>query len=148
MPLLSFARKLTGRAESKPKPKTKKKVGVAGSAAPKQAGEAAGAKAGQSAKEPDSTLAESTIPLEPYLTEKSVNQHASLRTVTFKVQATATKHEVARAFEAKYSFSPTAVRSIRMSGKSRRRGHSLGKTAQWKKVYVTMPEGKSIDFTV
>lgn len=88
------------------------------------------------------------IGLQPLVTEKSVNLQASVQTVAFRVRPQATKSQIVSAFEDRYQVHPVDVRTMNMSPKTRQRGKTSGRTANWKKAYITLPKGKSIEFGV
>ncbi|MEX1997225.1 MAG: 50S ribosomal protein L23 [Candidatus Andersenbacteria bacterium] len=85
--------------------------------------------------------------LVPLVTEKSVAQQAN-SVVTFRVRPQATKGQVAVAIAERYGVVPVYLRTMQMHSKRRRRGASQGRTNAWKKVYATLPPGKTIDFSI
>lgn len=130
MSLLTLAKKLfggVGKREQKPTPPRGE-----GEPAPKKP--AAGG---------EGTLA-SAIGMLPLLTEKSVSS-VGKPTVVFRVAIHATKGQIAQAVKQRYKVKPVAVRTMRLAGKRRRRGATEGRTAAWKKAYVTVPAGEAID---
>lgn len=82
--------------------------------------------------------------IRPHISEKSSNLIASNQYV-FEVDPGATKLDVACAIKDLYGVRPSAVRTIRSSGKQLRFGKTEGMTKAWKKAIITLPEGKSID---
>ena len=95
-----------------------------------------------------STGAASRVDLHPIVTEKTIRVSGTSNTFAFRVRTTATKHEVIIAVLEKYGVKPASVRTLTASRKTRRRGRSVGTTSRWKKAYVTLPAGKTIDLTV
>ena len=82
--------------------------------------------------------------IRPHISEKSSNLLAFNQYV-FEVNPSATKSEVACAIKDLYGVRPSAVRTIRLSGKQLRFGKTAGTTKAWKKAIITLPKGKSID---
>ena len=79
--------------------------------------------------------------LKPVVTEKSMNIMADGK-YTFLVHPDATKSQIKEAVEK--LFEGTIVKSvntINISGKTKRRGMTFGKTAKTKKAIVTLAEG-------
>ncbi len=87
------------------------------------------------------------IGLVPLVTEKTVSGSAA-NSVAFRVHAQATKGQIIAAVVQRYNIRPTRVRTLQSMPKVRRRGASVGLTNSWKKAYVTLPQGKTIDLTV
>ncbi|MEJ2060972.1 MAG: 50S ribosomal protein L23 [Gammaproteobacteria bacterium] len=83
----------------------------------------------------------------PYVTEKAAMAADAAHQHVFKVLPSATKLEIKKAVEALFDVKVAAVRTVRMSGKSKRFGQMQGKRNDWKKAYVTLAEGYNIDFT-
>lgn len=94
------------------------------------------------------SLIASRVELQPLITEKSINVQSATKTVVFRVRPNATKARIAQAIEERYKVRPTDVRTLLINPKTRRRGKTEGRTSVWKKAYVTLPEGKSIEFGV
>ena len=83
----------------------------------------------------------------PLLTEKSEQQREGAGTVTFEVDARASKIEIARAVQTQFKVKVAEVRVARMHGKLRRQGRFFGHRPDWKKAYVRLAPGeKTIDF--
>jgi large subunit ribosomal protein L23 len=83
----------------------------------------------------------------PLLTEKSEQQREGSGTVTFEVDARASKIEIARAVQTQFKVKVAEVRVARMHGKLRRQGRFFGHRPDWKKAYVRLAPGeKTIDF--
>lgn len=77
------------------------------------------------------------IIIEPIVTEKSTIQ--SMEGVyTFKVRKGATKPEIAKAVEQIFDVRVLKVNTVNYSGKPKRRGYTKGRTASYKKAYVTI----------
>ncbi|MEE8638357.1 MAG: 50S ribosomal protein L23 [Candidatus Margulisiibacteriota bacterium] len=84
------------------------------------------------------------IIIEPVITEKAVGERALSRYV-FKVNPLANKTSIARAIGELFKVSVSAVNTSRVRPKRRVMGRSIGKTAQWKKAYVTLKQGQKIE---
>ncbi len=80
----------------------------------------------------------------PLVTEKSTlgSQHNQ---VTFQVPLDASKPEIKAAIERLFEVKVKAVNTVRQKGKTKRFRGRLGKRADYKKAYVTLVEGHSID---
>jgi large subunit ribosomal protein L23 len=82
----------------------------------------------------------------PHVTEKTSLGSDSTNTVALIVDKNANKIEIKQAVETLFSVSVSCVRTINVAGKVKRAGKSYGKRSNWKKAYVTLQEGQSIDF--
>ncbi len=81
----------------------------------------------------------------PLITEKGSNAQAEFNQYAFAVDPRATKYDVRNAVEEIFNVKVEAVRTMSCSGKYRRVGRNVGKTASWKKAIVTLGEGDRID---
>ena len=68
--------------------------------------------------------------------------------MVFKVLPDATKPEIKKAVQDLFGVEVSAVRTLNVKGKARRSIHGIGRRSNWKKAYVTLKEGQSIDLTV
>lgn len=84
--------------------------------------------------------------LEPRMTEKSARIGA-LRQYVFKVLMSATKLEIKRAVEQLFNVKVEGVQVSRVKSKTKRFGRVEGKRKAWKKAYVQLAEGHSIELT-
>ena len=83
----------------------------------------------------------------PHLSEKTALHHGEEgRNVTFKVQTDATKLQIKQAVELVFDVKVDAVNTVRVKGKTKRFGRFNGRRKDWKKAYVTLAEGSSLDF--
>jgi large subunit ribosomal protein L23 len=80
----------------------------------------------------------------PIITEKSTNS-GSDRTYAFEVGLAANKFDIKRAIEAFYGVQVDTVRTLVVRGKNKRSGRYSGKRSNWKKAYVTLAAGQSIN---
>jgi len=82
----------------------------------------------------------------PLITEKTSLQKETGRVVAFEVAPGANKIEIKQAVEKAFNVKVTDVNTVRVAGKPKRVGRTMGKRGNWKKAYVTLAEGSSIDF--
>ena len=86
------------------------------------------------------------IIIKPIITEASMDRMADKK-YTFKVQANATKPEIAKAVEAMFGVKVACVNTINMKKKPKRLGVHFGYTSEWKKAVVTLTaDSKTIEF--
>jgi large subunit ribosomal protein L23 len=82
----------------------------------------------------------------PLITEKGTLVSEKAGQVVFKVDRRANKSEIRDAVEKLFDVKVAAVRTTNYLGKSRTRfGKKLGQRAHWKKAYVTLAEGQTVD---
>ena len=81
----------------------------------------------------------------PLLSEKSNKLQESLGTVVFDVAVSANKLQIKESIEHLFKVQVAKVTTVHVVGKQKRRLRGMGKTADRKKAYVTLAEGK-IDF--
>ncbi|MDI6795440.1 MAG: 50S ribosomal protein L23 [Desulfatibacillaceae bacterium] len=86
------------------------------------------------------------IILRPLVTEKSTLQKEDSNQLSFEVAKTANKVEIARAVESLFKVKVDDVRTMRVTGKNKRRGRVLGKRRDWKKAIVRLAPGARIEF--
>ena len=77
------------------------------------------------------------IIIKPIITEKS-NMEMQAGKYTFEVNKKATKVDVKRAVEKLFNVKVLKVNTINVSGKEKRVGRNIGKTADWKKAIVSI----------
>ena len=85
------------------------------------------------------------ILIRPIITEKSTTFLGDDRTYAFEVGLDANKRQVKRAIESFYGVDVANVRTLVVRGKVKRFGRHFGKRKNWKKAYVTVAEGHSIN---
>ena len=87
--------------------------------------------------------------IKPVLTEKVNNQQEKLRRYAFKVSKKANKLEIKKAVEDMYGVSVDDVNTVVVPGKNKTRftkaGYIKGTKPGYKKAYVTVAKGDSID---
>ena len=84
------------------------------------------------------------IIIRPLITEKNTNL-MSLGKYSFQVDRKANKPQIKLAIEALFSVRVTAVHTMNVRGKLRRRGKDYGYTADWKKAIITLAPGDRIE---
>jgi large subunit ribosomal protein L23 len=82
--------------------------------------------------------------IEQLLTEKAVGARVLSR-YAFRVHSKATKTEIAQAVKRLFKVNVTAVNTSNVRSKRRVLGRSIGRTASWKKAYVTLKQGQKIE---
>ena len=87
-----------------------------------------------------------TFVRKPLITEKTM-QRASTGWYTFQVDKLADKNKVRKEIEVLYGVSVVKVRSALMHGKVTRVGRkgSVSKKSDWKKIFVKLKTGQTID---
>ena len=81
----------------------------------------------------------------PYLTEKVSSMMESGNQYAFKVDITATKLQIKHAVEGYFSVDVENVNVVIVKGKTKRSKHRISKKSDWKKAYVKLAEGQSIE---
>lgn len=82
----------------------------------------------------------------PHVTEKTSLGSDATNTVALVVDRDANKIEIQQAVETLFKVKVTDVRTVNVAGKVKRVGRNTAKRSNWKKAYVTLQEGQSIDF--
>ena len=80
----------------------------------------------------------------PIITEKATLLREG-NIYTFQVDSKANKIQIRQAIEALFDVRVDSVRTVSVPSKPRRQGMFAGKRAGWKKAYVTLQSGQSID---
>ena len=81
----------------------------------------------------------------PRITEKSAIVGSYNNGIVFDVAPEANKIEIRLAVEKIYDVKVRAVRTANFMGKVKRVGRKVGRKSAWKKAYVFLQEGSSID---
>ena len=84
------------------------------------------------------------IILRPVVTEKSVDLMQENKYV-FKVRMDANKIDIKRAVEEIFKVKVVGVNTMRVKGKEKRMGRSVGRTSDWKKAIVELTAGDTIE---
>jgi large subunit ribosomal protein L23 len=132
MSLLSFAKKIAGAKDSSTTKKTATKAAV------------------KKSEQAPSDVTTPVVPvnivhLTPLITEKSMTRQGENNTYMFRVRPEISKGQITAAVVARYGVTPASIRTLMMSPRRRSRGATIGATNAWKKAYVTLPAGKTID---
>ena len=84
------------------------------------------------------------IIIAPVITEKSAAQ-AEKNVYTFKVNADANKIEIKKAVEAAFGVKVVNVNTLNTKAKDKRVGRYTGKTKTYKKAFITLADGETIE---
>ena len=84
--------------------------------------------------------------IRPLITEKNSLQREEQNAYVFEVHRAANKHQIKTAIEELFAVKVHDVRTAIQRGKNRRVGQYVGKLRNYKKAFVTLREGDSIDF--
>jgi large subunit ribosomal protein L23 len=82
----------------------------------------------------------------PHVTEKTATAMQNHNQYTFRVKKSATKTDIKAAVELMFEVKVTGVQVVNEPGKQRRFGKMIGRTQDWKKAYVSLAQGQSIDY--
>jgi len=80
----------------------------------------------------------------PHLSEKA-HVAAENNQIVLKVRTDATKKEVAQEVELLFEVKVDSVQVVNVKGKTKRFQQRMGRRADWKKAYVKLPDGTSIE---
>ena len=86
------------------------------------------------------------IIVRPLVTEKANNAQTNESTWVFEVGENANKLQIKEAIERYFNVKVDDVRTVRVRGKFKRFGRFYGKRSNWKKAYVTLAQGQSLNF--
>lgn len=87
-----------------------------------------------------------SVLIAPRISEKTARIQADHNQYVFQVATDATKHEVKAAVEQLFKVKVEGVQVLNVKGKTKGfRGRS-GKRSDWRKAYVTLADGQSIEF--
>jgi large subunit ribosomal protein L23 len=82
----------------------------------------------------------------PHVTEKTSLAMQNHNQYTFRVRRDANKVDIRKAVELMFDVKVTGVQVVNESGKVRRFGRTTGRTQDWKKAYVSLQSGQTIDY--
>lgn len=82
----------------------------------------------------------------PLITEKTTIEKDVKRIIALQVHIDANKLEIKAAVEKLFKVNVKNVNTSNVAGKIKRVGKHFGKRSNWKKAYVTLTEGSSVDF--
>lgn len=83
--------------------------------------------------------------LGPHVTEKAVSGSEEANIHAFKVASDASKKVIKEAVETLFEVKVADVRTVNVNGKRKNFGRRQGKRKDWKKAYVRLAEGQSLD---
>jgi len=87
-----------------------------------------------------------SVLIAPHVTEKSSLGMQNHNQYTFRVRRDANKTDIRQAIELMFDVKVKAVQVLNEPGKSRRFGKRTGRTQDWKKAYVSLIQGQTIDY--
>jgi large subunit ribosomal protein L23 len=82
----------------------------------------------------------------PHVTEKTSLAMQNHNQYTFRVRRDATKTDIRKAVELMFDVKVAGVQVVNETGKARRFGRTVGRTQDWKKAYVSLAAGQTIDY--
>ena len=82
----------------------------------------------------------------PHVTEKTALAMQDSNQYAFRVRRDASKPDIKAAVELMFQVKVSAVQVVNETGKTRRFGKTVGRTQDWKKAYVKLAPGQSIDY--
>ncbi len=88
-----------------------------------------------------------TVLRAPLVTEKTSRLADGDNVIAFEVSVAANKTQIRRAVESLFNVNVTDVSTVLVKGKAKRFGKSMGRRSDWKKAYVRLADGQTIDFT-
>ena len=81
----------------------------------------------------------------PVITEESTIQTQTRNQYVFKVDPKANKSQIRDAVEKVFRVKVLSVNTVNYDGKKKRMGRYLGRRPDWKKAYVTLQPGDTIE---
>ncbi len=87
-----------------------------------------------------------SVLIAPHVTEKTSLAMQNHNQYTFRVRRDASKTDIRKAIELMFDVKVAAVQVVNEPGKVRRLGRISGRTQDWKKAYVSLAAGQTIDY--
>jgi large subunit ribosomal protein L23 len=87
-----------------------------------------------------------SVLIAPHVTEKTSLAMQNHNQYTFRVRRDATKTDIRKAVELMFDVKVAGVQVVNETGKARRFGRTAGRTQDWKKAYVSLAAGQTIDY--
>jgi large subunit ribosomal protein L23 len=87
-----------------------------------------------------------SVLIAPHVTEKTSLAMQNHNQYTFRVRRDATKTDIRKAIELMFDVKVAGVQVVNEPGKARRFGRTSGRTQDWKKAYVSLAAGQTIDY--
>lgn len=84
----------------------------------------------------------------PRVSEKTVRAQETSNQYAFEVATDATKADIKTAVEKLFDVKVASVNVVNVKGKSKAFRYRNGRRGDWRKAYVTLAEGQSIDVTM
>ena len=87
-----------------------------------------------------------SVLIAPHVTEKTSLAMQNHNQYTFRVRRDASKTDIRQAVELMFDVKVAGVQVVNEPGKQRRFGRIAGRTQDWKKAYVSLTPGQTIDY--
>ena len=87
-----------------------------------------------------------SVLIAPHVTEKTSLAMQNHNQYTFRVRRDASKTDIRKAIELMFDVKVAGVQVVNEPGKVRRFGRTVGRTQDWKKAYVSLSSGQTIDY--
>jgi large subunit ribosomal protein L23 len=87
-----------------------------------------------------------SVLIAPHVTEKTSLAMQNHNQYTFRVRRDASKTDIRKAIELMFDVKVAGVQVVNEPGKARRFGKTIGRTQEWKKAYVSLASGQTIDY--
>ncbi|HVH84618.1 MAG TPA: 50S ribosomal protein L23 [Steroidobacteraceae bacterium] len=87
-----------------------------------------------------------SVLIAPHVTEKTSLAMQNHNQYTFRVRRDATKTDIRKAVELMFDVKVAGVQVVNEPGKQRRFGRIAGRTQDWRKAYVSLTPGQTIDY--
>ena len=87
-----------------------------------------------------------SVLIAPHVTEKTSLAMQNHNQYTYRVRREASKTDIRKAIELMFDVKVTGVQVVNEPGKVRRFGRTVGRTQDWKKAYVRLSPGQTIDY--
>jgi large subunit ribosomal protein L23 len=87
-----------------------------------------------------------SVLIAPHVTEKTSLAMQNHNQYTFRVRRDASKTDIRKAIELMFDVKVAGVQVVNEPGKVRRFGRTVGHTQDWKKAYVSLSPGQTIDY--
>jgi large subunit ribosomal protein L23 len=82
----------------------------------------------------------------PHVSEKASLVMKKNNAIVLKVSKNAKKSEIKAAAEKFFEIEVSKVRTLIVKGKVKRHNRYVGRRSDWKKAYITLKKGQSLDF--
>ena len=87
-----------------------------------------------------------SVLIAPHVTEKTSLAMQNHNQYSFRVRRDASKTDIRKAIELMFDVKVAGVQVVNEPGKVRRFGRTSGRTQDWKKAYVSLASGQTIDY--